>query len=60
MSITAITTMPAPPVTRTPEAKEGPGPDHDGDADDTSVGASANAGVSAAPNGMGANLDSKA
>jgi len=58
MSVTAIpTTMPA-PVSRTPEAKEGPGPDHDGDADDNNVGASAI--TPAAPKGMGAVVDSNA
>jgi len=58
MSVTAIpTTMPA-HVSRTPEAKEGPGPDHDGDKDDKNVGVSAI--TPAAPKGMGAVVNSKA
>lgn len=58
MSVTAIPTIMPAPVSRTPEAKEGPGPDHDGDADDKNVGVSAI--TSAAPKGMGAAVDSKA
>jgi hypothetical protein len=58
MSVTAIpTTVPA-PVSRTPEANEGPGPDHDGNADNKNVSASAI--TPAAPRGLGAMVDSKA
>ena len=41
MSIAAIGTAQATPIT--PEKAEGPGPDHDGDADDASVQAPAQA-----------------
>jgi hypothetical protein len=62
MTVTALS-PPAQPfqLSRTPEAAEGSKPDRDSDADDRNVGATANAGVSAAaPKGMGATVDTRA
>ena len=62
MSISALaSTAPAMVASRTPEAMEGPGPDHDGDADNKGVSAlQAPANSQAAPNGMGAVVNTKA
>ena len=60
MSISAVTSpMPAMPIARTPEAKEGRGPDHDGDGDDGGASSLA-ATTAAAPQGMGAAVNTRA
>jgi hypothetical protein len=60
MSITAISpTMPAMPMSRTPEAKEGPGLENDGDGDDKTVSANS-ASDPALPPAMDTAVDSNA
>lgn len=62
MTITALSPPAhAMPLSRVPEAAEGPRPDRDGDADEKNVGAAANSGVSAlVPKSMGAMVDTRA